>query len=325
MIKVILIRNNESIEITSLVDKITWSGECTQAARSIEFTLISSAYDKNLPKVNIELGNFIAFYLNDKELFRGYIFFRDKAYNSNTFSFTAYDCAIYTLKNEAAYNFRNVTPESVTNRVCSDFGIPIGSLISTGISLSKKFISVNLYEIIMSSYTIASQNNGIKYMILAKEGKLNVIEKGEAVLSIQFENGVNLLDSSYSESLEKMVNVVKIVDKDGNNIKEITDEGLLNTYGKFQKVIVQSKDKDETKRANSMLNGIDSKIRITGYGDTSCITGMGVKVYDSYTGLTGWFYIDSDKHTWKDGMYTVDLVLNLKNIMDESERGDDYE
>lgn len=321
MIKLIV----SNTDITEIVGDITWSGDYQQAARQLDFSIIVSPYDKTLPKVNIPLGAKATFYVDNKEVFRGYVFSRDKSYNGNTMSFTAYDNAIYLLKNENSYNFKDVTAESVTKRVCNDFDIPTNSIISTGISINKKFIGVNLYEIIMSCYTLASQSNSKKYMLQDKGGSINVIEKGNITLDLVFENGVNLLDSSYSESIDNMVNRVRIVDKDGNLIKDVTDNDLLSTYGSFQKVITQADDKDETKKANSMLQGVDSKIKITGFGDVSCITGMGVKVYDSYTGITGLFYIDSDTHKWSNNNYTVDLVLNLKNLMNESERGDDYE
>lgn len=323
MIKLVLANGKGSTNITELVTNINWSGEYTQAARTLDFNMLVSPYDKNLPKVNIDLGDMIIFYVDNKEVFRGYIFTKEKSYSGNISSFTAYDIAIYTLKNEGSYNFKNVTAEAATRRVFNEFGIPIGSIEATNISINKKFISVNLYNIIMSCYTIASQNNGIKYMIQAKQGNLNVVRKGDIVLSISFENGRNLLDTTYSESVEKMVNNVMIVNKDGEKIKDITDKDLLDKYGSFQRVITQADDKDETKKAQDMLNGVDSKIRISGLGDITCITGMGVKVYDSYTGIKGLFYIDSDKHTWSNGEYTVDLVLNFKNLMDESERGDD--
>lgn len=322
MIRLYLVKKDSYIEITELIETISWSGERTQAARQIDFNILSSPYDRNLVTVNIELGDTVVLKEKDKELFRGYIFFEDKSYNSTSISYTAFDCAIYTLKNENSYNFKGVTPEDATKRICVDFGIPYKDIAYTGISLNKKFIGVKLYTIIMSCYTVATQNNGNKYMILAREGELNVIEKGVTTLSLVFENGVNLLDSSYTKNLDKMVNKVRIVDKDGNLIKDVVDNELLNTYGSFQQVITQSDGKDETKKANSMLKGIESKIKITGFGDTTCITGMGVEVYDSYTGISGLFYIDSDKHTWSNGVYTVDLVLNLENLMDENESGD---
>lgn len=325
MIKLLLVNTKGKVDITELITNITWSGEYTQAARVLDFNIAVSPYDKNLTKVNIDLGDTVIFYVDNKEVFRGYIFTKEKSYSGNTMSFTAYDIAIYTLKNEASYNFKNVTAETVARRVLNEFGIPFENISSTGISINKKFIGVNLYSIIMSCYTTASYSNNKKYMIRSKQGKLNIIPKGDVVLAISFENGRNLLDATYSESIENMVNNVTIEDKEGQKIKDVSNKDLLNKYGRFQRVITQADGKDETKKAQATLNGIDSKISISGIGDITCITGAGVKVYDSYTGLKGLFYIDSDKHTWSNGEYTVNLVLNFKNLMDESEIGDNNE
>lgn len=323
MIKLVLVNKKGYIEITELTSNIVWSGDYTQAARSLDFNILVSPYDKNLSKINIDLGDMVIFYVDNKEIFRGYIFSKEKSYSGNIASFTAYDMAIYTLKNEGSYNLKNITAEIATRRILNEFDIPMETIVTTGISINKKFIGINLYEIIMSCYTIASQNNGKKYMIQAKKGKISVVQKGNIVLSLIFENGRNLLDATYSESIENMVNNVMIVDKEGQKIKDVSNKNLINKYGRFQKVITQADGKDETKKAQETLNGVDSKISISGIGDITCITGMGVKVYDSYTGIKGLFYIDSDKHTWANGEYTVDLVLNFKNLMDESERGDD--
>lgn len=62
-----------------------------------------------------------------------------------------------------------------------------------------------------------------------------------------------------------------------------------------------------------------------GYGDTTCITGYGVTVTDSSTGLKGLFYIDTDSHTWENGEYKIALNLNYKNLMNEVEAGEDEE
>ena len=85
----------------------------------------------------------------------------------------------------------------------------------------------------------------------------------------------------------------------------------------------QEENKDSNTEAKAMLNGIEQSCSLTGFGDTSCITGYGVQVKDIHTGLVGLFYIDSDTHRWSGGEYTIDLELNFKNIMNEVEAGQD--
>lgn len=75
--------------------------------------------------------------------------------------------------------------------------------------------------------------------------------------------------------------------------------------------------------AKKMLTGRERSASLDGYGDTTCITGYGVTVTDSSTGLKGLFYIDTDSHTWENGEYKIQLNLNYKNIMNEVTAGED--
>lgn len=75
--------------------------------------------------------------------------------------------------------------------------------------------------------------------------------------------------------------------------------------------------------AKKMLTGRERSASLDGYGDPTCITGYGVTVTDSSTGLKGLFYIDTDSHTWENGEYKIQLNLNYKNLMNEVTAGED--
>lgn len=322
MIKLEIITDNEIIDITNLVEVVTWSGDYTQAARQIEFDILSSPYDKNIPKVDIPVGSMVKFYENNQELFRGYIFTREKEFNSNKIVYSAFDVAIYMLKNQGVYNFKNKTPEEIAKKVCSDFGIPIDSFVYTGVSINRKFFGNELYDIIITAYTLASSKTSLVYMLKATKGKISVEEKGRVTLGILYENKSNITESSFSESISDMVNKVVVIDDEGNSIAESKDESLIKKYGQFQKILKKEEGKDANNQSKSEIRGKSEKCSLSGIGDTSCVTGCGIRVKDSYTGLTGLFYIDSDSHTWSNGIYSVQLTLNFKNIMNESEGGE---
>jgi hypothetical protein len=120
-----------------------------------------------------------------------------------------------------------------------------------------------------------------------------------------------------------MVNKVIIVDENGNKTSEVSNNDWLKTYGLFQEVYKKEENKDSNTEAKTLLNGIEQTCSLSGFGDTTCITGYGVQVKDTHTGLIGLFYIDSDTHTWEGGNYTIDLELNFKNIMNEVTAGQD--
>ena len=87
MIKLIYQKTTgEKLDITNLLTDITWSGDYKSCARKLEFSLVNSATAKNIPKVNIPLMSMILFYENSKELFRGFIYEREKS-SDNSISY----------------------------------------------------------------------------------------------------------------------------------------------------------------------------------------------------------------------------------------------
>ena len=63
MIKLIYQKTNgDKLDITNLLESITWSGDYKSCARKLEFSLINSPTDINIPKVDIPLMGLILFY-----------------------------------------------------------------------------------------------------------------------------------------------------------------------------------------------------------------------------------------------------------------------
>ena len=307
----------QSIDITQLIQKFEWSGSYEQACRKLTFSVLASPYDKSIPKVDIQCGNVVRLFEEGKELFRGYIQSRDMSYNSNSINYMALDGGTYVLRNELVYNFKNKTAEQITKQVCNDLGIQAGNIASTNQSMSKKFFGKGAYDIIMTAYTYASTKTNKKYMCRMNEGKLDVIEKGKIVLDLSFENGSNITESNFSEDITNMVNKVRVYSGEEQFVKEISNANDIKSYGTFSKVLKQEEGKDINQEANKLLKKIERKASIEGFGDSSCITGYGVKVKDAYTNLVGLFYIDEDIHTWENGIHKINLTLAFENMMHE--------
>ncbi|MGB9813536.1 MAG: XkdQ/YqbQ family protein [Thermovenabulum sp.] len=319
--KVILINSSGTKDITQLITKITWSGDYQQAARKLETNVAVSPTDYYLPKIYIALGNMLKLLTDDGiELFQGYVFYKEKSISNNEMRITAYDGLIYLLKSKGTYNFKKMTAEAITKKVADDFGIPVGTLANTGIVQSFIADGQTIYDIIMQAYTNASKQNGKKYMPIMQQGKLNVIEKGKSVARYVLSSDSNIEDATYTESIENMINRVKIYDENKNLIGTVENSEWIKLYGILQEVYVKEKDKNPQIVAKNMLKGVERTASLSGVlGNTDCITGMAVQVKESYTGLVGLFYIDTDTHTWQNGQYTMDLGLSFQNVMDEKE------
>lgn len=323
MIKLICQKaSGEKLDITNLLINITWSGDYKSCARKLEFSLISSASDINIPKIDIPLMSIISFYEDDNELFRGFVYEREKS-SDNSISFLCYDYCAKLNDIKVSYNIKNETASSIYNKFLTEYKLNKGDIVQANTKIKKVFLGTTAYDMIMTAYTEEAKKTGKKYMVYSKGDKFCASEKGIVKLSLSFEEGKNILSSSFKESVSNMVNKVLIVDDNGNKISEVKNDDWLKTYGLFQEVYKKQEDKDANAEAKAMLKDIEQTCSLSGFGDTTCITGMGVEVKDTYTGLVGLFYIDSDTHTWEGGKYSIDLELNFKNIMNEVSAGQD--
>lgn len=323
MIKLICQKaSGEKIDITNLLINITWSGDYKSCARKLEFSLVSSSYDINIPKVDIPLMSVISFYEDDNELFKGFVYEREKS-SDNSMSFLCYDYCAKLNDIKVSKNIKNQTASTIYNNFLTEYGLNKGDIVSASTNINKVFLGVTAYDMIMTAYTEEAKNTGKKYMLYSRGNKFYASEKGIVKLKLSFEEGKNILSSSFKESVSNMVNKVLIVDENGNKVSEVKNEEWHKTYGLFQDVYKQQEGKDSNAEAKAMLKDIEQTCSLTGFGDTTCITGYGVQVKDTHTGLVGLFYIDSDTHTWEGGNYTIDLELNFKNIMNEVSVGED--
>lgn len=312
-------------EVMQFVPTVSWSGDYKQCARTLEFGILSSATDSNVPSISCPLGSSVIFSDDDNVLFDGYIFERQKVTGDSVIDITAYDRGIYVKRNEAVYKFSNMTPEAITSRVCADFGIETWSIAGTGVNITRNFIGVSLHKIIQTAYTLAAETTGEAYQIVFEGKRLSVIKKGAAGAVITIAGGSNLMSASTTESIKDMVNQVVIYDENDNLIDTQSNAELINMFGLLQSYLKKSKDDDPTAKARKILedNDVSQKITVENLGDIRCTTGASVIVQEPYTGLKGLFYIDSDTHTWKNGLYLNKLVLNFKKIMDEQKAGTD--
>uniref|UniRef100_UPI00355C9ED1 Hub-Hydrolase (CD1368) n=1 Tax=Clostridioides difficile TaxID=1496 RepID=UPI00355C9ED1 len=323
MIKIwVHIKNGSIYDITDIVDKVSWSGDYKSPSRTLEFSIIQSSFDNVFQQIDIPIASTVCFYVDEKELFRGMIINRSKDSSSNEISFVSKDMGFLLTQSEVSYNFKDKLVEDIAKQVFAENRLSVGIIAKTNVKYTKMFIGVNGYDTIMSAYTEASKKTKKKYMIEANLDKFNVIEKGTVTLSVMFEEGFNIINTTFSESMENVKNKVIVVDQYGSKISEKIDNEIFKEVNVImQKVIQQQENQDVD--IDSEFNGIEKSCSLKGYGDVSCITGRGVKVKDSYTKLVGLFYIDTDKHTWQNGEYQIELELNFQNLMDEKSAGQD--
>lgn len=182
-------------------------------------------------------------------------------------------------------------------------------------------MNVTLYEAIMTGYALAAAQNGNAYMLRVDGNAVSVIEKGAYIAAV-IRGGENLMDASYSESGENITNQVAIYDASGKLKQTVTGD---TTMGVMREIIIESSSRAESiAAANEMIrkNALKRNATVTNVGNAECISGNAVFVYEPFTGLYGKFYVASDVHTWKNGLYTNKLTLAWKATMDAKAAGE---
>ena len=167
-IKICLIKKDKQYDITNILEKVQWGGDYKSVARKLDFSILTRVTD-----ISISVGDFILFYVNNEKVFKGIVWETSIGSGGDSMSVLAYDNGIYLLKNNLAYNFKDTKAESIASKVCADLGITVGNIISTGVNITKLFLGVSAYEIIMTAYTEASKKTGKKYMCYIKDDKLH--------------------------------------------------------------------------------------------------------------------------------------------------------
>ena len=320
--KLTLIKKTGSLyDITNAVTKIEWSGSSSSAARQLAFDYVNAPYD-NFGLPSVSTGDMVAFeYGSEGEVFYGQIFGTEKSSAVGTISYTAYDMMKNLLESQGQYNFKNLPAETIAKMVCDDAQIPIRFLYPTGVNISSLICDdMSLYDIIMAAYTKVHKITGEKFFPMIYKRGLGVYKTHWVVKGLTLSDDDNLIETSMTETMDSIVNKVKIYDDNGTQIGEVKDDNSLSLYGTYQQIYKKEKDVEPTAAAKTKLNIQPSQtIKLKCIGDINCLSCYYVSVNDTIINAVGKYWIKSDKHTWENGSYTMELDLAFEAVMDIKE------
>ena len=317
MQRIMLAGSAGAADITGMVQKIDWSGSCEQAARKLALAYINAPYDPVVSSLPVPaLGDYVSFQNDGEELFFGRNYSCEKTSTYGTVTGNFIDDSQLLLKNKARYNFKHTTPEGVAAMVLADFQFPAGDLASTGVEIESLIIEGDsAMDIIVKAYNQAAKKNGKKYVYGMEGRTFYVREKGEKTSVYELAEDKNITESKFAEQMDNLVNKVVIYDEKGNRIGEVSDGSSAARYGSYQEIYQKEKDvPDYQTAAKNLMTDPEQSISVTALGNTSCIAGRAVTLRDTATGLHGVYWIKSDRHTWENGIHTMQLELSFKEI-----------
>ena len=297
-------------------ESLTWEGTDTQCSRQLSFTLAANPYRSSIDKPKIALGDVVTFYVDNKQVFVGIITTREKTAEVGTWSYVAMDFMHYLLKSTGTYKFKKRTAEYIAKKLCNDMKIQTTNLARTKYSIPKLICEDEpIYDIIVKAYRKAKGHTGRKYMPLMKGRKLSVITKGLSS-GVVLSQDSNVTDATYSDSLDNMINRVRIFSEKGKQLGKVESKTSIKKYGIFQSTYTKEEKVNAKKIAKAMLTGVTKEASVSAIGNIKAISGYSITIKDKATGLTGKFYITEDCHTFENGAYTMELTLVWKNEME---------
>ncbi|MCA1294576.1 hypothetical protein LBW89_16245 [Paenibacillus sp. alder61] len=320
--------DKQNVYLDPIVKSINWSGDIKQAARKLVVE-VSNTGDLRDLYMMFEKGAELRLILDEKrELFRG-VLFADQINSKGQMTLTAYDENIYLTKNKDTKIFRNQSASAIVKRLCHEFSIPMGEIQDTGYVIPKLvFREKTLFEMMVTALTETQKQNGQYFWITSREGKLQLLARKEQKGKWVLENGVNLLDATYSQSIEETRTQIKVIGgdvekkaimasaKDGELIRRF---GIMQHVEKPEKDMTQSQMEQRAKQLLEDLATIEDQARIECLGIPDVVSGSCVYVKEAVTGILGGYYISADEHRFENGSHTMSLTLSATDDIPEME------
>lgn len=252
------------------------------------------------------------------EVFRGLIMSRSQS-SDQTLSFKAYDVGIYLSNNKDTFCYENKTASAIFSDVCGRFGIPTGSVAGTSYTIPEMAESKTTgWDAVASALEQTYANTGVRYAVVAKEGKLHLLERRQNLQQYLLEPGSNMESYELTASIEKIRTRIKIYDKEDTVMAEASDGGLESKIGMFQDIETADSEMTQAQvqaQAQTTLNEVnkpEKSLKLVTLGAPDVVTGVGVYVRIEDLGIEETYYIDQDEHSYDTASryYTMSLTLN---------------
>ncbi|MBQ8913918.1 MAG: hypothetical protein IJ054_07745 [Lachnospiraceae bacterium] len=323
-ITLLILKGDDGFDISDLVKTVVWSGKKSSAARTIEVTMLDD-YNMSNSSLSMDLsdGWTCIFKWNDEELFRGIIMKQSvKPYENK---WKAYDVCMYLSNSKDSFSFENVIATQVFENCISRAGLEVGKSTQTNYLIDSLIKSkTTLYDCILDALSTTYKNTGERYYIRASENKVDLLRRAEEMTQWVVEVGENIVDFSYTESIEKIKTRYRIFSKEGTILKEVSNTDLENKLGSLVAIDQADEDYTEAGLQEMVQNMIEESGRpvkslsATTMGIISAISGGCLYVIIPQLNIKRTFYIDEDKHTFNGEKHTMTVKLNFATDIDSA-------
>lgn len=273
-------------DVSELVVSVQTSGSRKEAARTLTAEIIQSATDKNIPVVELALEMAVNFESDGDtpQRFEGKVFGLDRTTSGNTITVTAQDRGVELKSGEKTVT-KKIT--GATPAAAAAELIAAAGFSAGSLAAAPGTVARKFVDVdaydAIMAGYILSGQQNNTSYVLHVDGSTVSVEEFGSEVVGHLSEGANLQTATYGETLDY----------------EAGEDDAPGAWVQGQKATVQ---------------GLDCP---------QAITGKAIEITESYTGLTGVFFIDSDTHTWRNGIYSNKLTLVFDRMSDAAAAGEE--
>lgn len=307
-------------DISDFVRTVRWEGSVSRYARSLEIDL-KATRNNNTPAFEFGNGQVVEFWRYNVRLFTG-IVFRVLITSDGSLSLTCHDRSYYLLKSTTSRTFKNKRASDILRAIASDFQVPLGTVDQTEYVIPYlKLVDNQIGDIITKAYSLEHKQTGKEYFAQTLDGKLSMRRPKDNLTPWVLARGENIVSAQYSIQIEELRNQITVTGGKDRSIKHTVSSGSSQkAYG----LMTHLENMDETASASQVkqralallkeMNAQQDEATLTAVGISDVITGAGVYVKESMTGMLGGYYVAADTHTFSSNQHlmTLDLVRDLE-------------
>lgn len=308
----LFIGNSKTLFVPCVVEGIEWTTERKGMPGKLTFECM---WDSAL---NIEEGNPVKFRFNDRDVFYGYIFTKQRT-KVPRFNVIAYDQLRY-FKNHDSYIYKYKKASEVLKMVAADYGLRVGTIEDTQYVISSRVDdNSELFEIVQKPLDITMTNTKKMFVLYDDAGRLMLrnIDSMKVGIMIDAETGENF---SYSSSIDNQTyNRVKLIydDEEAGRRRVYVSQDQTNmkkwgTLTYFEKLTSGENAKLKADTLLRLYNTKTKNLRLKDcVGDVRVRAGSIVVVQLDLgdTRLKNYMLVEVCRHKFKASVHTMDLTL----------------
>ena len=327
--QLILFKSEKSVwDITKLCSQVIWKGRKGSPSRSVTATVLDDDGDKHSRcGINVEKGHQIMLKIGGDEVFRGIIMTTTQTHKK-MLKFTAYDNAIYLVKNDDSYSYENKTADFIFRDVCARIGLPVGKVAACSYVIPELVKGkTSAYDAIADALSQDYKNTGYRHAISSKKGKVSLLLRKENVVQWVLDPKTNLISYTLDRSIYDVKTRVKLLSDEGTVLASRTDEAMEKKIGTFQ-YVESVKDTLNAAQIDSLARSLlnekkipKNTISVQMTGIKSIYSGRAVYVKIPHLDIARTYYVDEDVHTFEGDKYTMSLTLNKTSDFAASSSG----